>query len=272
MARSTARTTAAIAKLVSGPTTAMTNSVDGFFASPARFETPPKMKRVIERTSSPRDLATSEWASSWTTTEAKRRIAVIAPRSQYSTTARPSRPGTVGNTPTASDQVTSPKMTSQLTWTPTSIPAIRKRRTELPSMRRHRTRGFLDRQILAQLAGFGPSPGCLPARSPVRRLGGPETLPRDEDAHVGVPHDVPRHAAEKCPPERVQLPRTDDDEVVSEFASHPDDERPGVSRGFVRGRPQPSCAERLLGLVKGRGVLRTVAPRVVGRWAGPPRG
>src|SRR3990172_11602709 len=187
MARSTARTTAAIAKLVSGPTTAMTNSVDGFFASPARFETPPKMKRVIERTPSPRDLATSEWASSWTTTEAKRRIAVIAPRSQYSTTARPSRPGTVGNTPTASDQVTSPKMTSQLTWTPTSIPAIRKSRTELPSMRRHRTRGPRSRRATLfrhtggayAVAGAGlsaPPRGAWPGRRVEGSMGSDRSL------------------------------------------------------------------------------------------------
>ena len=57
------------ARLVIGPTTATWNSMPGSFGSCSMFETPPKMNRVIFFTGKPHLRATSEWASSWKSTE-----------------------------------------------------------------------------------------------------------------------------------------------------------------------------------------------------------
>ena len=53
-------------RLVSGPTTAIRNSVEARGASVRRLETPPNRNSVIEAVPMPRVRATSEWASSWT--------------------------------------------------------------------------------------------------------------------------------------------------------------------------------------------------------------
>ncbi len=54
------RRSPASTKLVSGPTTAIRNSVVADLASPARFETPPKMNSVIELACRPLARATNE--------------------------------------------------------------------------------------------------------------------------------------------------------------------------------------------------------------------
>src|SRR5688500_3166800 len=122
----------AITKLLSGPTIAIRNSVRGSFDSPVRFETPPNRNSVIEWTAMPRRIATSEWASSCTSTDVNSRIADTAPISHASTGWMPGRNS--GSTPVAIDQVVSPKMINQLTCTPMSMPAMRNNRTELRIM------------------------------------------------------------------------------------------------------------------------------------------
>ncbi len=69
-------------RLVSGPTTAIVNSVRGFSGSSSRLLTPPKMKRVILPTFMPRAWATREWANSCSSTEIKRERAVTTPMTQ----------------------------------------------------------------------------------------------------------------------------------------------------------------------------------------------
>jgi hypothetical protein len=80
-----------MAKLDSGPTIATTNSTRGRCDSDERFETPPKMKSVIEVASRPCALATSEWASSWTSTDANSSSAAVMPRIQCSVASRSRR-------------------------------------------------------------------------------------------------------------------------------------------------------------------------------------
>ncbi len=58
-----------ITRLVSGPTTAIWNSMPGLVGSRSILETPPKMNSVILFTGNPRLRATSEWASSCKSTE-----------------------------------------------------------------------------------------------------------------------------------------------------------------------------------------------------------
>ncbi len=62
---------------------AMRNSVPGFPGSWVSWDTPPKMNRVIALTCMPAACATRLWASSWASTEAKKRILVIAAMSQF---------------------------------------------------------------------------------------------------------------------------------------------------------------------------------------------
>ena len=60
--------------LVIGPTTAVRNSARALGGSRSRLDTPPKRKSVMRSTGTPKRLATREWASSWRTTETKKRI------------------------------------------------------------------------------------------------------------------------------------------------------------------------------------------------------
>jgi len=73
----------AMIMLERGPTKAMLNSLDGLSGSPFNSATPPRMNRVILRTSSPCLLATREWVSSWPRTEAKKSRLVTNPITQY---------------------------------------------------------------------------------------------------------------------------------------------------------------------------------------------
>ena len=57
--------------LVSGPTMATTNSVSGWRASSAKWETPPNINSVIPVTGIPLRTATTLWESSWASTDTK---------------------------------------------------------------------------------------------------------------------------------------------------------------------------------------------------------
>ena len=58
------------------------NSVAGVLASRVIWATPPKMKSVMLRTGIPRAKATTLWASSWASTDAKKTSAVAPASSQ----------------------------------------------------------------------------------------------------------------------------------------------------------------------------------------------
>ena len=70
------------AKELRGPTTATFSSVTGSWGSAVILETPPKMNSVISEIWMPELTATREWASSWITTEAKKKQVAMAPASQ----------------------------------------------------------------------------------------------------------------------------------------------------------------------------------------------
>ena len=74
--------TRARARLVAGPAAAMKNSSPAERGWRARCETPPKMKRVMRGTGSPRRMATTAWASSCSSTVTNTRTAAATPRSQ----------------------------------------------------------------------------------------------------------------------------------------------------------------------------------------------
>jgi hypothetical protein len=95
-----------MAKLVTGPTTAIRNSARGLGGSSSRCETPPNTCRVIPRTESPCAIATSEWDSSWSNTETKRRNAASSPLAQWAAAGRSG--STRGKYPIARVHVMSP--------------------------------------------------------------------------------------------------------------------------------------------------------------------
>ncbi len=59
--------------LTIGPITAIQNSAFGRSDSRPSAATPPKMKRTIERTGTPKRCAVSAWPNSWRSTDANRR-------------------------------------------------------------------------------------------------------------------------------------------------------------------------------------------------------
>ena len=73
--------------LTSGPAAAIRNSVRPSRGSLARRATPPKMNRVIDSMAIPLRIATSEWPSSWSRTDAKNSSDAVTPRAQYDVTA-----------------------------------------------------------------------------------------------------------------------------------------------------------------------------------------
>ena len=73
----TSHMTAATARLVSGPTTAIRNSSRGRGASIFILLTPPKRKRVMPSTPIPRRCAITEWLISCNSTDAKNTTVVM---------------------------------------------------------------------------------------------------------------------------------------------------------------------------------------------------
>jgi hypothetical protein len=74
--------TAAMRKLVRGPTMAIANSERGSSGSRESSDTPPKTWSVMLDTGMPRRIETSEWDSSCRKTEANSRSAAASPLSQ----------------------------------------------------------------------------------------------------------------------------------------------------------------------------------------------
>ena len=68
-----------IAREVSGPTTAMTNSRQGVLASASISVNPPRKCRLIWLTGIWNDRAARAWEISWRSTDAYRRIAKTTP-------------------------------------------------------------------------------------------------------------------------------------------------------------------------------------------------
>lgn len=88
---STARTTTAIAHetmpiamLVAGPANAIWKSPRGVRASPSKRDTPPNSQSVMSCTWIPRRRATTEWLSSWASSEARNNTVVKRAAIQYS--------------------------------------------------------------------------------------------------------------------------------------------------------------------------------------------
>ena len=86
---------------------AMANSMLADLGSSSRLLTPPRMKRVMLWTGRPRAFATSEWASSWRSTETKMRSEPMMPVIQA--VAVP-QPGWATSKNWASDQLKKTKM------------------------------------------------------------------------------------------------------------------------------------------------------------------
>lgn len=75
--------------LVMGPTMAIQNSDLASGDSDSICETPPSANKVMARTFSPRDFATTEWASSWNRRVMKKRTDVMPAVNQMSAGLQP---------------------------------------------------------------------------------------------------------------------------------------------------------------------------------------
>ncbi len=111
-------------KLIRGPTMAILNSWPALAGSSVSDETPPKMKRVMPWTGSPRRRATREWESSWSRMDTKKRIVVTPEATQRSAVDQWLYSSRSANQPVASQYSRSTKMASQLQWMRISMPKM----------------------------------------------------------------------------------------------------------------------------------------------------
>src|ERR1019366_87723 len=112
---------APMARLEAGPAPAIRAARPGLVDSDSMVDKPPSKKRVMLRTGMPWARATSEWASSCTSTETKSSRAAARATVQVVAVDQPS----TGNHDSASEKVISAKMMIQLGWMAMSMPKSR---------------------------------------------------------------------------------------------------------------------------------------------------
>ncbi len=134
---------------VAGPTNATANSLPGVGSSPSISATPPNMKSVMPRTRTPNRRATTAWASSWVTRQAKKDAAVTTPIRTRSVSGSPGKASL--NAPAVA-HTARPATRNHEAWSHNRMP-----RTRPTGIRKRRMGGRLrhDRNLFVKAAAWG---------------------------------------------------------------------------------------------------------------------